>query len=63
MEGQGQGSVSNYRIRARYHTHLPFPVVRGINRIGNLLVPNLSYVAFEDWFMPVLDRMHDEQVG
>jgi deoxyhypusine synthase len=36
--------------------------MRGINRIGNLLVPNLSYVAFEDWFMPILNKMHDEQV-
>ncbi len=37
--------------------------MRGINRIGNLLVPNLNYVAFEDWFMPVLNRMHDEQAS
>jgi deoxyhypusine synthase len=37
--------------------------MRGINRIGNLLVPNLNYVALEEWFMPVLNRMHDEQVG
>lgn len=35
--------------------------MRGINRIGNLLVPNLAYTAFEDWFTPVLNRMHDEQ--
>lgn len=37
--------------------------LRGINRTGNLLVPNLNYVALEEWFMPVLNRMHDEQVG
>lgn len=34
---------------------------RGINRTGNLLVPNDNYCLFEDWFTPVLDRMHDEQ--
>ena len=35
--------------------------MRGINRIGNLLVPNLNYVSFEDWFTPLLNSMHDEQ--
>jgi len=35
--------------------------VRGINRIGNLLVPNLNYCAFEEWVMPLLGAMHDEQ--
>ena len=34
---------------------------KGINRIGNLLVPNNNYCKFEDWFAPLLDRMHDEQ--
>lgn len=34
---------------------------RGINRIGNLLVPNDNYCKFEDWLMPILDRMVDEQ--
>lgn len=34
---------------------------RGINRTGNLLVPNDNYCLFEDWFTPVLDKMHDEQ--
>lgn len=36
--------------------------MRGINRTGNLLVPNLNYVALEEWFMPVLNKMHSEQV-
>ena len=42
---------------------LPGPQLRmrGINRLGNLLVPNLNYVAFEDWFAPLLDELHDEQ--
>jgi deoxyhypusine synthase len=35
--------------------------VRGINRLGNLLVPNLNYCAFEEWVMPLLSKMHDEQ--
>ena len=34
---------------------------RGINRIGNLLVPNDNYCAFEDWIMPILDQMLLEQ--
>lgn len=34
---------------------------KGLNRIGNLLVPNDNYCKFEDWIMPVLDAMLDEQ--
>lgn len=34
---------------------------RGINRIGNLLVPNDNYCKFEDWIMPLLDEMLVEQ--
>lgn len=34
---------------------------RGLNRIGNLLVPNDNYCKFEDWVMPILDRLVDEQ--
>jgi len=30
---------------------------RGINRIGNLYVPNDNYCLFEDWIMPILDEM------
>ena len=35
---------------------------RGINRIGNLLVPNDNYCKFEDWIMPVYDKMLEEQI-
>lgn len=35
--------------------------MKGINRIGNLLVPNLNYCSFEEWVMPVINKMHDEQ--
>jgi deoxyhypusine synthase len=34
---------------------------KGMNRIGNLVVPNSNYCAFEDWVVPVLDKMLAEQ--
>ena len=34
---------------------------KGINRIGNLLVPNNNYCKFEDWMAPLIVKMHDEQ--
>ena len=34
----------------------------GINRIGNLLIPNDNYCKFEDWIMPIFDQMVDEQI-
>lgn len=34
---------------------------RGLNRIGNLLVPNDNYCLFEDWMTPLLDKMLAEQ--
>ena len=34
---------------------------KGINRIGNLLVPNDTYCKFEDWITPILDQMKKEQ--
>jgi deoxyhypusine synthase len=34
---------------------------KGINRIGNLLVPNRNYCKFEDWIGPLIRKMHDEQ--
>ncbi|KII94837.1 hypothetical protein PLICRDRAFT_33653 [Plicaturopsis crispa FD-325 SS-3] len=33
----------------------------GINRIGNLIVPNDNYCKFEDWLTPILDAMLAEQ--
>ena len=35
----------------------------GINRIGNLLVPNDNYVKFEQFMMPILNKMVEEQVN
>ncbi|KAF9226521.1 Deoxyhypusine synthase [Gyrodon lividus] len=34
---------------------------RGMNRIGNLIVPNDNYCKFEDWLVPILDTMLAEQ--
>jgi deoxyhypusine synthase len=34
---------------------------KGINRIGNLLVPNKNYCEFEDWATPLIVKMHEEQ--
>jgi deoxyhypusine synthase len=34
---------------------------KGINRIGNLLMPNNNYCLFEDFFNPILDQMVKEQ--
>lgn len=34
---------------------------RGLNRIGNLLVPNSNYCSFEDWVIPILNKMLEEQ--
>lgn len=34
---------------------------QGMNRIGNLFVPNSNYCAFEDWVVPILDKMLAEQ--
>ncbi|XAR67101.1 Deoxyhypusine synthase [Bertholletia excelsa] len=34
---------------------------KGLNRIGNLLAPNSNYCKFEEWIMPILDKMLEEQ--
>jgi deoxyhypusine synthase len=34
---------------------------RGINRAGNVLIPNSNYCKFEDWVMPILEKMLQEQ--
>eukprot|EP01128_Nolandella_sp_AFSM9_P007099 TRINITY_DN3796_c0_g1_i2.p1 TRINITY_DN3796_c0_g1~~TRINITY_DN3796_c0_g1_i2.p1 ORF type:complete len:405 (+),score=113.43 TRINITY_DN3796_c0_g1_i2:57-1217(+) len=35
--------------------------LKGINRIGNLVVANDGYTWFEDWLLPILDQMLLEQ--
>ena len=34
---------------------------KGVNRIGNLLIPNSNYCMFEQWIMPILDQLLEEQ--
>ncbi|XP_074319368.1 deoxyhypusine synthase-like [Silene latifolia] len=33
----------------------------GKNRIGNLLIPNENYEKFQDWIVPIFDKMLEEQ--
>ncbi|GMS84734.1 hypothetical protein PENTCL1PPCAC_6909, partial [Pristionchus entomophagus] len=33
----------------------------GINRVGNILVPNRNYCDFENWLIPILDKCLEEQ--
>ena len=33
----------------------------GINRTGNLLIPNDNYVLLEEWLNPILDKLLKEQ--
>ena len=53
-------------INAHHLNHFNFLTGRdlrakGLNRIGNLVVPNDNYCKFEDWVMPILDKMVEEQ--
>lgn len=34
---------------------------KGLNRIGNMIIPNDNYCKFEDWIVPILDQMLIEQ--
>jgi deoxyhypusine synthase len=34
---------------------------QGMNRIGNLVLPNDNYCRFETWLIPILERMLAEQ--
>ncbi|KAL7524577.1 hypothetical protein ACHAXR_000631, partial [Thalassiosira sp. AJA248-18] len=62
------GGIEEDIIKCFEHTYmgdfkLPGKELRkkGINRIGNLLVPNKNYCKFEDWVAPLISTMHDEQ--
>merc|ERR1712159_295583 len=35
--------------------------LKGLNRIGNMIVPNKNYCALEEWMWPILDAMLEEQ--
>ncbi|KAJ2796907.1 Deoxyhypusine synthase [Coemansia guatemalensis] len=34
---------------------------KGLNRIGNIIVPNDNYCKFEDWILPIFDQALKEQ--
>ncbi len=34
---------------------------KGVNRVGNLLIQNESYMKFEDWVNPVLKELYEKQ--
>lgn len=62
------GGIEEDLIKCLAHTYLgDFSLpgkelrLKGINRIGNLVVPNDNYCKFEDWLMPILDQMLLEQ--
>jgi len=62
------GGVEEDLIKCMGHTYLgsfatPGAYLReqGMNRIGNLVVPNANYCSFEDWVVPILDKMLEEQ--
>ena len=63
------GGVEEDFIKCMAHTYLgDFKLKgselrkQGINRLGNLLVPNENYCKFEDWLAPILHTMTDEQI-
>lgn len=62
------GGVEEDLIKCLGHTYMgDFSLqgrelrMKGLNRIGNMLVPNSNYCKFEDWIMPILDDMFREQ--
>ncbi|MEK6901740.1 MAG: deoxyhypusine synthase family protein, partial [Nanoarchaeota archaeon] len=34
---------------------------KGVNRVGNLFINNESYMNFEDWITPVLQKLYEKQ--
>lgn len=62
------GGIEEDFIKCLGHTYMgsfttPGPELRtqGLNRIGNMIVPNDNYCKFEDWVVPILDKMLEEQ--
>ncbi|NPE26594.1 deoxyhypusine synthase [Methanococcoides sp. SA1] len=35
---------------------------KGLNRTGNMIVPNNRYTTFEDWLLPILEKYKDENL-
>ncbi|KAJ6945416.1 deoxyhypusine synthase isoform X2 [Populus alba x Populus x berolinensis] len=50
-------------LASTYKGDLPQLHSKGLNRIGNLLVPHDNYCKFEDWIIPIFDQMLKEQIG
>ena len=60
----GWGRSTETRVSLTLLGFITFELSRtSLNRIGNLLVPNSNYCAFEDWILPILDKMVAEQEG
>ena len=62
------GGVEEDLIKCRAPTYLGSVAAdgaalraQGMNRIGDLVVPNSNYCRFEDWVVPILDAMLREQ--
>lgn len=51
-----------YLVKVFFYYFLIDLRLKGINRTGNLLVPNQDYCLFEDWINPILDQMWKEQM-
>jgi len=33
---------------------------KGLNRIGNIIMPNKNYELLEAWFLPIIKELHEE---
>ncbi|GLC34993.1 deoxyhypusine synthase [Pleodorina starrii] len=62
------GGIEEDFIKCMGHTYLgDFQLkgaelrMKGLNRIGNMVVPNSNYCKFEDWIIPILDAALKEQ--
>ncbi|KAG2423829.1 hypothetical protein HXX76_014989 [Chlamydomonas incerta] len=62
------GGIEEDFIKCMAHTYLGDFALKGeelrdqgLNRIGNMIIPNANYCKFEDWIMPILDAMLKEQ--
>ncbi|PNW88203.1 hypothetical protein CHLRE_01g018950v5 [Chlamydomonas reinhardtii] len=62
------GGIEEDFIKCMGHTYLgDFQLkgselrMKGLNRIGNMVVPNSNYCKFEDWIIPILDACLTEQ--
>lgn len=52
----GDFTIGDFRLDGAYLRK------KGINRIGNILVPNNRYVAFEQFVQPILEELYQQQL-